>query len=146
MPKKENAAMRAVEGRSSDAKELIEQLTCRARDACDLEDLLLNAINSFLQSLPDGKRIYGGKRPIGQIELLSPTIDPPEVRAEGIITIDFRPADINNYSCGVAQINLRNKTYSITLPEGFSYGPQFIKDTEQVMKYLGLRKVKARNI
>ena len=147
MPKEEKSTVKVVDSLFSDAMENVEKLTSRAKDACDLEDVLLNTIKSIYESLPDGKRLYGGEQPIGRIKLSSPTTEIPEI--EGIIAIDFNPSNMNYYECEIAEINLRNKTYRVCphhIPLKLPHRQQFIADTEKVMEYLGLRKVKARNI
>jgi len=137
----------SVEGLCADhIQEHLAYLILMAKDACDLEDVLLNTIKSTYKSLPDGKRLYGGKHSL-PIKL--------ERDSEGgVVYVDYILSELEHdpvaiESGVIATINLRNMTYNTScnwLPIDMTNRQRLIEDTEKVMKYLGLRKAKARNI
>jgi hypothetical protein len=137
----------SVEGLCADhIQEHLAYLILMAKDACDLEDVLLNTIKSTYKSLPDGKRLYGGEHSLPiKLERFS---EKGFVYVECVVS-ELEPDPIAIEEGAIATIYLRNMTYSMScnwLPIDMTNRQRLIEDTEKVMKYLGLRKAKARNI
>lgn len=150
MPKKKNKGTVSIKvserladsGLMSD----LESLAADAEDADHLEKILLNTIKSIYKSLPDGKRLYSGEHSLPiKLERFS---------KEGFVYVEcvvseLEPNPIAIEEGAIATIYFWDMTYSIScnwLPIDMTNRQRLIEDTEKVMKYLGLRKVKARNI
>jgi len=118
-------------------------LAQRAIDSCDMEEVLRNAINSFYVALPNGKQNYTGEsRKLGYISLIRTHEQP-----FGFISVWFNPSTKYTGDCSprpIATIDLRNKTYDpyfqVRAAESKEAAKTLMKDTDKVMKALGLRK------
>ena len=124
----------------------LQGLVDQAEDALDLEGLLNKAINSLYLLQPNGRENYSFPNPkIGLVRLCQAN----NQQGPGYTDITYSPSPtlqeyLGYVQTGIGTINLRKKTYSVDWKNSKETNnglpPSLMKDTETVMKCLGLEK------
>jgi len=134
----------------------LNQFAILSQDSEDLEDILTYAVQSLYRAQPDGNKNYAGENAeIGHLFLCRFNSNKP-----GVANIEYIPSESYQRKCRYVQrtigaIDLRKRTYNTVwdkcskkeINEDCLDMPiALVKDTEKIMKELGLTRKRDKKI